>query len=92
MNMQDDLHFIGKCRGLRSSRMRSGFFTYAERYAGRFTVTPCMEKLVTTHNVLLRTREDLGPRSKAASGYQPTTVEIRPCREEAKERAGLAWC
>ena len=42
--------------------MRRGFthFFYAERYVERFTLTPCSEKLVTTHNVSLRTREDLG--------------------------------
>ena len=41
--------------------MRSGLIThYAEGYVERFTVTPCSEKLVTTHNVLLRIREDLG--------------------------------
>ena len=35
---------------------------YAERgYVERFTVTPCSEKLVTTHNVSLCIREDLGP-------------------------------
>ena len=37
--------------------MRSGFtHTYAERYGERFTLTPCREKkLITTHNVSLRT-------------------------------------
>ena len=32
-----------------------------ERYDERFTITPCSEKLVTTHNVSPRVREDLGP-------------------------------
>ena len=42
--------------------MRSAWlYTYAERYVERFTGTPCSEKLVTTHNVSLRIREDLGP-------------------------------
>ena len=41
--------------------MRSGFIHYAERYVERFTVTPCNEKLVTTHDVSLRIQEDLGP-------------------------------
>ena len=40
--------------------MRSGF-THVEHYIERFTVTPCSEKLVTTHNVLQRIRQDLGP-------------------------------
>ena len=40
----------------------SGFtHNYAERYLERFTVTQCSENLVTTHNVPLRIREDLGP-------------------------------
>ena len=42
--------------------MRSGFaHNYAERYVERFTLTPCSDKLVTTQNVSLRIREDLGP-------------------------------
>ena len=42
--------------------MRSGFtHNYAERYVERFTVTPCSQKLVTTHNVSLRIGEDLPP-------------------------------
>ena len=40
-----------KLLGPRSSWMRSGFthMWYAERYVKRLTVTPCSEKLVTTH-------------------------------------------
>ena len=43
--------------------MLGGFTHYAERYVERFTVTPyCSEKLVTTRNVSLSIRKDLGPR------------------------------
>ena len=35
-------------------------YTYAELYVKRFTVTLCSEKLVTTHNISPRIREDLG--------------------------------
>ena len=54
--------------------MRSGFTHYAERYVERFTVTPCSGKLVTTHNVSLRIREDLGPCSllRASPAELPT--------------------
>ena len=34
---------------------------YAEHYVERFTVTPCSEELVTTHNVSLRIRGDFIP-------------------------------
>ena len=38
------------------------FTHYTERYVERFPATPCSEKLVSTHNVSLRIREDLSPR------------------------------
>ena len=41
-------------------------YTYAEHYVQRFTATPCSEKLVTTHNVSLRIREDLSPRCRTS--------------------------
>ena len=59
--------------------MRSGGFihNYAERYVERFTATSCSEKLVTTHNVSLRIREDLGPSLLHASQAQvPTHNDI----------------
>ena len=54
-------------------------YTYVERYVERFTVTPCTEKLVNTHNVSLRIREDLGPSLLLAS---PAELPKHNNREE----------
>ena len=58
--------------------MRGGFtHNYTESYVERFTVTPCSEKLVTTHNVSLRIREDLGPSLLHASPAELPTHNNR---------------
>ena len=59
--------------------MRSGLNThhYAERYVKRFTATPCSDTLVTTHNVSLRIREDLGPWCVQFSSVQFKMVSMR---------------
>ena len=58
--------------------MGSGFtHNNAERYVERFTETPCSEKLVTTHNISLRIREDLGPSLLHASPAELPTHSNR---------------
>ena len=52
-------------------------YTYAERYVERFTVTPRGEKLVTTHNISLRIREDLSPSLLHASPAELPTHNDR---------------
>ena len=54
---------------------------YAERYVERFTVTPFSETLVTTHNVSLRIREDLGPSLLHASPAELPTHNNREKRD-----------
>ena len=56
--------------------MRSSDFThtnYVERYVERFTVTPCSEKLLTTHNVsLYASGEDPAPSGTEIDGEMLT--------------------
>ena len=65
--------------------MRSGFtyiyiiYIYAEGYVDRFTITPCSENLVNTHNESLHTREDLGLRLLHAS---PAVLPTHKNREK----------
>ena len=62
--------------------MRSGFTHYAEHYVERFTVTPFSEKLVTTHNVSLRIRED---------GADPVVSFSAGKRKDAGSTPRLLW-
>ena len=68
--------WIFKHQGPRSSQIHCGLTHNAEHYVERFAASLCSEKLVTTYNVSLRIREDLGPRKRHEIAHRPVNTKL----------------